>query len=126
VIQILRLRLLDGEPAMIERTTFVEPVGRLLFDTDPDAGSIYAYLIEHGVDLAVARHIFDAVAADAVDSELLGIPLGAPLLRERRRTTTVGGEPQEYSDDRYRPDLVTFTIENAQRTRPALAREEAA
>src|ERR1700754_5101674 len=60
VIQILRLRLLDGEPTMIERTTFVEPVGRLLFDADLDGGSIYAYLLSHGVDLSVPRHVFDA------------------------------------------------------------------
>ena len=126
VVQILRLRLLDGTPAMIERTTFVEPVGRLLFEADLDAGSIYAYLTHRGVDLAVARHVFDAVAADATDAALLGVPEGAPLLRERRRTASGAGEAQEYSDDRYRPDLVSFAIENAQQTRPALAREEAA
>ena len=126
VVQLLRLRLLDGRPAMVERTTFVEPVGRLLFDTDPDAGSIYAYLTSRGVDLAVARHVFDAVAADETDAELLAVAPGAPLLRERRRTTSAVGEPQEYSDDRYRPDLVTFTLENQKLTRPALTRQEAA
>src|SRR5215813_2187395 len=52
VVQILRLRLLDGKPAMIERTTFVEPVGRKLFDADLDGGSIYQYLTDAGVDLA--------------------------------------------------------------------------
>jgi GntR family transcriptional regulator len=127
VVQVLRLRLLDGTPAMVERTSFVEPVGRLLFDFDPDSGSLYQHLTDHGVDLAVARHVFDAVGADETDAELLGIPPGAPLLRERRRTTSRDGEPLEWSDDRYRPDLVTFTIENARAgTRPALARMEAA
>jgi GntR family transcriptional regulator len=125
VVAVLRLRLLDGRPAMIERTSFAERVGRLLFDFDPDSGSLYQHLTEQGVELAVARHVFDAVAADATDAELLGIPPGAPLLRERRRTTTPDGEPVEWSDDRYRPDLVTFTIENAQ-ARSALARMEAA
>src|SRR5689334_328619 len=32
VVRVLRLRYLDGEPAMLERGTFVEHVGRLLFD----------------------------------------------------------------------------------------------
>jgi GntR family transcriptional regulator len=126
VVELLRLRTLDGVPAMVERTTFIEPVGRLLFDFDPDSGSIFAFLRGHGVDLSVAKHLFDAVAADATDSELLGVAVGAPLLRERRRTTSSDGEPLEWSDDRYRPDLVTFTIENAQQAVPSLARTEVA
>jgi GntR family transcriptional regulator len=122
VVDLVRLRLLDGQPTMLERTTFVEPVGRLLFDFDTDSGSIYAYLAERGVDLTIARHVFDAVAADPTDAALLRVPEGAPLLRERRRTSSAAGEPREYSDDRYRPDMVTFTIENAEQARPSVGR----
>jgi GntR family transcriptional regulator len=122
VVQLLRLRLIDSRPTMIERTTFVEPVGRLLFDYDCDSGSIYAYLAGQGVDTTHASHLIDAVAADSVDSSLLGVPAGSPLLRERRRATSVTGEPVEYSDDRYRPDVVSFSIENSQRAQPMLSR----
>ncbi|TQS42064.1 GntR family transcriptional regulator [Cryptosporangium phraense] len=122
VVQVLRQRLLDGRPVLVERTTFVLPVGRLLFDFDPDSGSIYDHLTRCGVDLTVARHVFDAVAADETDVSLLDVAPGAPLLRERRRACGPDGEPLEYSDDRYRPDLVTFTIENAQQSAPALSR----
>src|SRR5262249_2090812 len=115
-VDVLRVRLLDGEPVMVERSTFVEPVGRLLFDFDPDCGSIYAYLTAEGVDLRSARHTFDAVPAGELDSEFLGIPFGAPLLRERRRATSADGTPLEYGDDRYRPDRVTFTIDNSRPT----------
>ncbi|WP_285580385.1 hypothetical protein [Herbidospora sp. NBRC 101105] len=31
-------------------------------------------------------------------------------------------EPVEHSDDRYRPDAVSFTIDNSQQGRPALLR----
>lgn len=113
VVDVLRLRLLDGEPAMLERSSFLEPVGRLLFDFDPDAGSIYDYLTGAGIDLHSARHTMDAVAADAVDAELLEIEPGSPLLRERRRATAADGTALEYADDRYRPDRVTFTIDNS-------------
>ncbi|SDE34835.1 GntR family transcriptional regulator [Nocardioides lianchengensis] len=113
VVDVLRLRLLDGEPAMLERSTFVTEVGRLLFDFDPDSGSIWAYLTAQGADLHSARHTFDAVAADEVDAELLQVEVGSPLLRERRLSTTSSGVPLEYSDDRYRPDRVTFTIANS-------------
>ncbi|QWB27233.1 MULTISPECIES: GntR family transcriptional regulator [Streptomyces] len=122
VVQLLRLRLLDGVPAMIERTTFVWPVGHLLFDFDCDSGSIYAYLSGQGVDLSMARHVIDAVAADSTDASLLTTPQGTPLLRERRRTRSLTGEALEYSDDRYRPDVVSFTIENSQQSHPALLR----
>jgi GntR family transcriptional regulator len=115
-VDILRVRLLDGEPVMVERATFVEPVGRLLFDFDPDSGSIYAYLTAEGIDLRSARHTFDAVPAGELESELLGVPVGTPLLRERRRVTSADGSPLEYGDDRYRPDRVTFTIDNSRPT----------
>jgi GntR family transcriptional regulator len=118
VVDILRLRLLDGRPAMLERSSFVESVGRLLFDFDPDSGSIYAFLISRGVELNKARHTFDAVAADETDAELLDVEVGSPLLRERRRAMADDGTPLESADDRYRPDRVTFTIDNA---RPASA-----
>nr|WP_157553852.1 GntR family transcriptional regulator [Herbidospora sakaeratensis] len=124
VVELLRLRLLDGVPVMIERTTFVWPVGRLLFDHDCDTGSIFAYLSGQGVDLARGRHVIDAVNADPTDAELLEIPAGAALLRERRHTSSAAGEPIEYSDDRYRPDAVSFTVENSQQARPALLRTQ--
>lgn len=115
VIEVLRVRSLADEPVMVERSCFVEAVGRLLFDFDPDSGSIYAHLAHCGIDLHSARHTIDAVAADDLDADLLGIPVGSPLLRERRRATAADGTPIEFSDDRYRPDRVTFTIDN---TRP--------
>lgn len=125
VVALVRLRLLDGEPAMIERTTFVESVGRALLDVDLDDVSIYAYLADHGADLHTARHTLDAVAADARDAELLGVAEGSPLLRERRLATSSTGEPLEWSDDRYRPDVATVTITNTRRIRPAMVRASA-
>ncbi|NUT53331.1 MAG: GntR family transcriptional regulator [Saccharothrix sp.] len=119
VVQLLRLRLLDGRPAMLERMTYVEPVGRPLLDADLDAGSIYALLIERGVDLHSARHTFDAVAADALDARLLEVPEGAPLLRERRLTSDSKGTPIEWSEDRYRPDVASVTVTNTRGARSA-------
>ncbi|MFE2560767.1 GntR family transcriptional regulator [Streptomyces sp. NPDC059352] len=119
-VQLLRLRLLDGRPAMLERMTYTASVGRLLFDVDLDAGSIYAVLTEQGVDLNSARHTFDAVAADATDARLLEVPEGSPLLRERRLTTDSAGVPIEWSDDRYRPDVATVTVTNTRSSRTVM------
>lgn len=122
VIDVLRLRLLDGEPVMIERDSFIEPVGRLLFDFDPDASSMYAHLMENGVEIDGARRTLSAVAANATDAELLGVERGAPLLREIRRATTADGTPFEYGDDRYRSELVNFTIEHSRSAATGISR----
>ncbi|MEU9339124.1 GntR family transcriptional regulator [Streptomyces sp. NPDC048290] len=120
VVQLLRLRLLDGRPAMLERMTYVEPVGRPLIAADLDSGSIYAMLTEWGVDLHSARHTFDAVPADAVDARLLNVPEGTPLLRERRLTTDSQGVPLEWSEDRYRSDVASVTVTNTRSSRTAM------
>ncbi|MGW8886316.1 GntR family transcriptional regulator [Streptomyces sp. NPDC055749] len=119
-VQLVRLRLLDGRPAMLERMTYVEQIGRPLIDADLNAGSIYALLTEQGVDLHSARHTFDAVPADATDSQLLDVPEGFPLLRERRVTTDSHGTPIEWSDDRYRSDIATVTVTNTRSSRTAM------
>jgi GntR family transcriptional regulator len=122
VVQVLRLRYLDGEPAMLERATFVEPVGRLLFDFDCDSGSMWAYLLSQGVQFATASHVIDAVAADPVDARHLEVADGAPLLRQQRSTRSADGEVIEYHDDRYLPAIVSFTLDNTLDARCALTR----
>ncbi|WP_104090804.1 GntR family transcriptional regulator [Arthrobacter sp. GMC3] len=122
VVALLRLRSLDGEPAMVERSHFVPTAGQPLFDFDTDSGSTFRYLLGAGVDLHSARHIIDAVAADDTDAVLLGIAAGAPLLRERRVTFSSNGEPLEYADDRYRPELANFMISNTLHGRAPVAR----
>lgn len=105
----LRLRLLNGQPTMLERTRYREDVGRLLFGIDIDAGSITESLADAGVRYGEVIQEIDAVAADEVDALHLDIDKGAPLLRHRRTTRDLSGRVIEYGDDRYRPDLVTFT-----------------
>jgi GntR family transcriptional regulator len=122
VVRALRLRLLDGEPAMLERGTYIEPVGRLLFDFDCDSGSIWAYLQSRGVQFATASHVIDAVPADAVDAHNLEVAEGAPLLRQRRTARDADRRVIEFHDDRYLPEVISFTLENTLDTRTALMR----
>ncbi|MFH8381434.1 GntR family transcriptional regulator [Kitasatospora sp. NPDC018058] len=122
VVELVRLRLLDGVPAMLERSTFVHEVGRILFDFDPDTGSVYEELLRRDVDLHHARHTIDAVAAEPSDAELLRITVGDPLLRVRRLTTSSQGVPLEDADDRYLPAMATFTVENTINGRTVVGR----
>ena len=119
VFSLVRVRMLGGAPVMIERTTFVESIGRLVASVDLESDSIYARLADFGVVLAQARHYVSAIAADEDDAELLGIEPGTPLLRQVRRTTSPEGVPVEWSDDRYLGDAVSFVLENSSGSRHA-------
>jgi GntR family transcriptional regulator len=123
VIDVLRLRLLDGEPVLLERDSFIEPVGRLLFNFDPDTASIYGHLMDSGVDIHGARRTLSAVGADTTAAALLGVEVGAPLLREIRLATTADGVPFEYGDDQYRSELVNFTIAHSRTAATGISRD---
>ncbi|MHC6175604.1 GntR family transcriptional regulator [Glutamicibacter sp. X7] len=122
VVQLLRVRSLDGAVTMLERSRYLREVGDLLFEMDLDAGSIYAYLRQRGVDLASGRHVIDAVAADAVDAEHLGVVAGSPLLRARRTAVDAQGKVLEVADDRYLPEQANFVIENHYSANTGMAR----
>ncbi len=112
VVRYRRLRLLDGEPAMIELSTFVEPVGRLLLGGDLDHGSVYARLAQRGVRFQEAEHTIVSVAASAEQASLLGVSRRAPLLQVSRRVFDPDGTPLELSRDTYRAEDFAITIHN--------------
>lgn len=110
VVSVLRLRMLDGRPTMVERLNYTEDVGRLLFQIDTDAVSITDYLGEHGHPIVSVQHEIDAMAADERDAALLRVPLGTPLLRLSRISRDAEGRIFEASQDRYLGDVVRFTV----------------
>lgn len=112
VFQYRRLRLLDGEPVMIEASSFIEPVGRLLLDCDMDHGSVYAQLGALGVVFHEAEQSIAAVAANAEQASLLGVRRHAPLLEVRRRVRDPKGRPLEFSHDTYLGEAFAITIHN--------------
>ncbi len=112
VFQYKRVRLLDHQPVMIEHTTLIEPVGRLLLDCDLDHGSVYAQLAERGVLFHEAQQSISAVASSAEQSALLEVARRAPLLEVRRVAFDARGSALEYSLDTYRGDVFTITIHN--------------
>lgn len=117
IVDVLRLRSLDGRPAMLERLTFLADVGRSLLDVDLDAISITEHLESQGHPSYAIDHEIDAVAADDVDSELLGVDPGSPILRLRRMSHDADGRVFEASDDRYLPDVIRFTVSASGRSR---------
>jgi GntR family transcriptional regulator len=110
VVRLLRLRLLDGLPTMLERSVFREEVGRLLFGVRVEHGSVTERPAAQGVEFGSVDQEIDAVAADTVDASHLEVSAGAPLLRQRRVARDRSGTAFEFADDRYRPDMVTFFV----------------
>lgn len=114
VLDVLRVRGLDGEPVLVERTVYADWISPAVAAIEPDCPSVTQRLYDD-TDLVFAygEHVIDAVAAGAQDAELLGIRRTSPLLRVRRVTTTREGRPVEWSDDRYRSDAVSFSVHNS-------------
>lgn len=113
VFRVLRVRTLSGAPVMVERTTYPERIGELVAALPPGAVSHTDPLESHGVLFADAQHTIDVALADADDAKLLGCRAGQALLRERRRSTDPAGTPVEWSEDRYLPGTVAFTVHNS-------------
>ncbi|GGQ85473.1 hypothetical protein Saso_12400 [Streptomyces asoensis] len=125
VLHVLRLRGLDGEPVLLERTVYADWISPGVESIEPDCPSVTQRLLDDtGLVFAYGEHVIDAVAAGARDAELLGVRRTSPLLRVRRVTTTREGRPVEWSDDRYRPDAVSFSVHNSTGNN-ALARKTA-
>lgn len=125
VVEVIRLRLLEHKPAMLERSLFPLHIGKHLLTADLDTGSIYQMLAEAGVVPVRAQHVIDAVAAKQLEHELLDVPAGSPLLRVRRVAYDEFGAMLETADDRYLPHMATFKIENTADHRIPLTREAA-
>ncbi|MFE2366543.1 GntR family transcriptional regulator [Streptomyces virginiae] len=128
VLHVLRVRGLDSEPVLLERTVYADWIAPAVEGIEPDCPSVTQRLLDDtGLVFAYGEHLIDAVAAGAQDAELLEVRRTSPLLRVRRMTTTREGRPVEWSDDRYRSDAVGFSVHNsigsnalARRTGPAL------
>lgn len=123
VLHVLRVRGLDGERVLVERTVYADWIAPAVERIEPDCESVTQRLFEDtGLIFAYGEHLIDAVAANAQDAELLGVRRSSPLLRVRRVTTTPTGRPVEWSDDRYRSDAVNFSVHNSIGSNP-LARQ---
>ncbi|WP_405747291.1 GntR family transcriptional regulator [Streptomyces sp. NBC_01525] len=113
IYRVLRLRTLSRVPIMVERTLYPERIGALIKRLDPHAISHTDPLAEEGVVFADTEHTIDLVYADADDTRLLGCAPDAPLMRERRRATDQAGRPLMWSDDRFVPGAIAFTVHNS-------------
>ncbi len=114
VYDIHRLRLLNGEPVLLER--YLLPAARFpgLHKHNLSRRSMYEVLEkEYGVTVSQARQSLEPVIAAEYEAELLRVKPGAPLMLERRLSFDAAGRPIEYGKDLYRGDRFRFVTDMA-------------
>lgn len=114
VLTVLRLRTVNTQPVMVERTRYAREVGEMVSSFPADTPSVTNELLTRGVRFVSADHTFAALGADEEDSELLRVPVGTPLLRHRRVSRGGEGTPLEWSEDRYRGKTVSLAVSNTE------------
>jgi GntR family transcriptional regulator len=110
VVLLERLRLLDGEPCMIERAHLpAERVPGLL--DEPLDGSLYTLLAtRYGLRPAGGTEVITVMSADAALGRSLMVPVGSVLFATIRSTRSDDGGPLEYTFRHARGDLCSFRV----------------
>ena len=110
-VEIVRVRLADGEPFAIERSSFPADRFRGLLQCDL-TGSLYELLGENAPVRAVER--IEPVLADVHDAAALGLRVGTPLMLVDRVAYDEAGSVVERARDVFRGDrtrIVAWTSE---------------
>jgi GntR family transcriptional regulator len=113
-VEIVRVRLADGEPFVLERSSF--PADRFAGLLDLDlTGSLYDLLAEHfeAAPVRAVEHL-EPVLAGSEEADALGLPPGAPLVLVDRIAFDGAGLVVERARDLFRGDrtrVVAWTSE---------------
>lgn len=112
IYDLVRLRLIDDEPVMVDYTHIPVRICPQLASADL-TGSLYDFLTTIcSVPAQYSSDTIEAVAAADEVAKLLEVDAGAPLLLMRRLARTVGDVPLEITDEYVRPDRCVYRVEN--------------
>lgn len=110
VFQVVRLRLVDNTPLLIQNAYFPERLVPGLLQEDL-GGSLYDLLQQRwGIHPARKRETITPGVASGWEQEALGITRSLPLLRLMRVTQNDRGEYIEYSEDVLRSDIANIQV----------------
>lgn len=115
VLRVLRLRKIDDQPVMVERTHYPPALGRQVETLPDDATSVTNELkVRFGIEFVAAENSFTTASAGEVDQNLLEVEAGYPLLCHLRTSRDRFGTPLEWSEDRYRGGVVALSVPTVQ------------
>lgn len=106
----VRIRRLEGEPFSHLTTYVPEDIGRSYSREDLASTPLLTLLERGGVEISRAEQTITATLADTGAAPLLGVALGAPLLRIQRIVRDQQDRPVEYITGLYRPDRYQYRM----------------
>jgi GntR family transcriptional regulator len=112
VVVITRLRLAEGKPLAVERSSL--PAKRFSDIEDMDLGGSLYDLMGDGFGLRPVRAVewLELVGARPADARALGVKRDAALLLVERIGFAADGTPVEFARDRFRADRTRLEIES--------------
>lgn len=109
VIQVDRLRGMEGPPVCYDVVVLVHDRAAALADADLTDRSLYAELDRRcGIWIHRSAYWVQADAADEATARLLQVPVGAPILLSHEVAYTEDGAPVLVGTNRYRGDAYRF------------------
>ena len=112
VIDVQRLRFVNGEPIQLVTTYVPYAICPALATSDLTDKSLYGFLEkESGILIAMSRRYIEAVPANENEAALLEINRGVPLIMLDSISYTSDGKPVEYYHALHRGDRSRFEVE---------------
>ena len=116
VVRIRRLRLADGEPVSFDETYLPREIGEKVITNDLEVEPIFSLLErKYDMPLVEAEYRLEAVSAEPMVAEALGVATGSPLFLIERTSFVAGGRPVDYEKLYYRGDMIRFVTRLARR-----------
>ena len=108
VIELVRLRRLDGIPVAIDRSIVPAARAPSLLDQDWSTASLYDAMAAAGCAPVRAEYVVFADGASVEEAGPLGIAVGGPVLRAEQRSLDASGRPVQLGRIAYRGDRYRF------------------
>ena len=112
VVEIKRVRLIDGERAVSEKSVVPLKLFPELDHQDALPNTLYSlYQSVYGVNIILAKEELSAVLATKADERELGIKPGSPMLRIERSALAINGQRAEVRISRCDTRHVVYAID---------------
>ncbi len=113
VIEVRRLRSILDQPVVLGSSFVPYDLCPDLLEADLTNTGLYQFLREHGgYKTSRAKSFVEAVSADDMEAEMLGVEVGAPLLMIESTVYLADGRPIDYFKARHRGDRLRLIIES--------------
>jgi GntR family transcriptional regulator len=117
VVRIRRIRLADNLPLSFDETYLPKELGEQVVQNDLEAQPIFSLLEEkYDTPLTEAEYRLEAISADSIVADALGINAGSPIFLIERTSYSEGQRPVDYEKLHYRGDQIQFVTRLARRT----------